>query len=151
LFDEYYDILGGELYAKDIAELITVFTTSIQSPKSELFNARFAVFNQALWNSGLVGGADFDCVIEYNNRHVLTDIKTMTRPLQMEHLRQIIGYALLYDKKKDNFTFTDIGVYFSRSGSFRFLPIDRVIQRSLPGFQSADQARKAFIRKVKHS
>ena len=146
LFDEYYETLGGE---QDISDLIRTFITVNQSPESEFFDARFAVFNQALGNSGLVGGADFDCVIEYDDRLILTDIKTTIKPLTIEHLRQIIGYALLYDQKKDDFKFTDIGIYYSRSGSFRFLQIDSVIERSLSGFKSVSQARKAFISEVK--
>ena len=149
LFDEYYETLGGELYAQDVSELIRTFVTATKSQESKLFNARFAVFNQELGNSGLVGGADLDCVIEYDNRLILTDIKTTIKPLTIAQLRQIIGYALLYDEKKDDFNFTDIGIYYSRSGSFRFLPIDSVIERSLSGFESVRQARKAFISEVK--
>ena len=81
MFDEYYEALGGKLYAQDVSELIRTFVTAAKSQESELFNARFAVFNQALGNSGLVGGADFDCVIEYDNRLILTDIKTTIKPL----------------------------------------------------------------------
>lgn len=149
MFDEYFEILGGELYAQDVSELVRMFETATKSRESELFDARFAVFNRALGNSGLVGGADFDCVIEYDNRLILTDIKTTIRPLTLAQLRQIVGYALLYDEKKDGFKFTDIGIYYSRSGSFRFLPIDSVIEKSLSGFKSVDHARKAFIREVK--
>jgi hypothetical protein len=149
LFDEYYETLGGALYAQDISDLIRTFVTVNQSRESEFFDARFAVFNQALGNSGLVGGADFDCVIEYDDRLILTDIKTTIKPLTIEQLRQIIGYALLYDEKKDDFKFTDIGIYYSRSGSFRFLPIDSVVEKSLSGFKSVSQARKAFISEVK--
>lgn len=149
LFDSYYETLGGNLYAQDVSELIKTFVDATKSKGSELFNARFVVFNQALENSALVGGADFDCVIEYNNRLILTDIKTTTKPLTIEHFRQIIGYALLYDEKKDNFKFTNIGIYYSRSGSFRFLPIDSVIEKSLSSFKSVSQARKAFIGEIK--
>ncbi|MGH7889125.1 MAG: hypothetical protein ACRENF_01075 [Thermodesulfobacteriota bacterium] len=149
LFDEYYKTMGGELYAQDVSELIRMFVTATKSQEGELFNARFVGFNQGLGNSGLVGGADFDCVIEYDNRRILTDIKTTIRPLIIEQLRQIIGYALLYDVKKDDFNFTDIGIYYSRSGSFRFLPIDSVIEKSLSGLKSVMQARKAFISEIK--
>lgn len=149
LFDEYYESLGGELYAQDVSELIKTFVAVTKNQESELFNARFVVFNQALGNSGLVGGADFDCVIEHNSRLILTDIKTTIKPLTIEHLRQIIGYALLYNEKKDDFEFTDIGIYYSRSGSFRFLPIGDVIEKALCGFKSVSQARKAFISEVK--
>jgi len=149
LFDEYYETLGGELYAQDVSELIKMFVASIKNRESELFNAQFVVFNQALENSGLVGGADFDCVIEYNRRLILTDIKTTIKPLTIGHLRQIIGYALLYNEEKDKFKFSDIGIYYSRSGSFHFLPIDSVVEKSLSGFKSVSQAREAFISEVK--
>ena len=129
--------------------MVKTFVAGIACRDSELFGARFVVFNQALKNSSLVGGADFDCIIEQNRRLILTDIKTTTRPLQNEHFRQIVGYALLYDGKKDDFKFTDIGIYYSRSGSFRFLPIDSVIEKSLSNFKSVSQARKAFISEIK--
>ncbi len=149
LFDEYYESLGGDMYAQDISGLIRTFITANKSSESEFFDARFAVFNQELKNSRLVSGADFDCIIECDNRLVLTDIKTTINPLTIDHLRQIIGYALLYDPKKDNFKFTDIGIYHSRSGSFRFLQIDNVIEKCLPNFKSVSQAREAFISEVK--
>lgn len=149
LFEEYYETLGGELYAQDISNLIRTYMTVNRNPGSEFFDAKFVVFNQALENSGLVGGADFDCVIEYENRLILTDIKTTIKPLQIEQLRQIIGYALLYDGKMDGFKFTDIGIYYSRSGSFRFLPTDFVVEKALPSFRSVSHARKVFIDELK--
>ncbi len=45
----------------------------------------------------------------------------MVKPLGIEHVRQLIGYALLYDEEKDLFKFTDIGFYHSRSGSCMYL------------------------------
>lgn len=145
LLDEYYEELGGVLYAQDIANLISIFVTARKDPESEFFDAQFVVFNQALRNSGLVGGADFDCVIAYDNRLILTDIKTITEKLRTESLRQIIGYALLYDPKKDDFEFTDIGIYHSRSGSFRFLPLNDVIKKVCPDLNSVSRAREVFI------
>lgn len=149
LFDAYLETLDGELYTQDVSELIKTFVGAIKSRDSELFNAQLIVSNQALGNSWLVGGADFDCVIEYNNRLILTDIKTTTKRLATEHFRQILGYALLYDEKEDDFKFTDIGIYHSRSGSFRFLSMDSVIEKSLPGFKSVSLARKEFISELK--
>ena len=128
--------------------MIRLFVKARKDPKNELFDARMVVSNQALKNSILVEGADFDCVIESKNSLVLTDIKTTTKPLTIQHLRQIIGYALLYDEKKDNFKFTHVGIYHSRSGSFRSLPIDNVIEMTLIGFKSVMPARKAFIAAV---
>lgn len=148
LFDAYFKHLGGELYIKYISELINTFIDATEYQDSELFNARVVVSNQALENSWLVGGADFDCVIEYDNRLILTDIKTTTKILTTEHFRQILGYALLYDEKEDDFKFTDIGIYYSRSGSFRSLSLDAVIKISLPSFKSVSLARKAFINEI---
>jgi len=145
LFGEYFASIGGDQYAQDISDLIELFIKARKDPESELFDAKIVVSNQALKNSGLVGGADFDCVIESKNRLVLTDIKTTIKPITIEHLRQIIGYALLYDDKKDDFKFTDVGIYHSRSGSFCSLPIDSVIEMALVGFKSVNEARKAFV------
>lgn len=98
LFDAFYKTLGSELYTEDVSGLIRAFVDAINSPDSELFGARFVVSNQALENSQMVGGADFDCVIEYEDRLILTDIKTTTKRLATGHFRQILGYALLYDE-----------------------------------------------------
>lgn len=116
---------------------------------SELYGAEIIVFNQALANSWLVGGADFDCVIKSKSGLTLTDIKTKTRPITIEHLRQLIGYALLHDENKDDFKFTHIGIYHARSGSFRHLPIETVIKTTLAGFESVGQAKEAFIAALK--
>ncbi len=150
LFSEYFANLGGDQYAKEISGLIQLYVSASKDHGSELFDTKIVVFNRALGNSGLVGGADFDCVIKGENRLVLTDIKTTTKPLTIGHLRQIIGYALLYDEKKDDFKFTHIGIYHSRSGSFRSLPIDSVIEMTLAGFNSVGAARKAFIAAIQN-
>ena len=149
LFGKYFASLGGDKYAQDISGLIQLFLKVCKDPRSELFEAKIVAGNQALNNSWLVEGADFDCVFESASRLILTDIKTTIKPLTIEHLRQIIGYALLYDEEKDDFKFTDIGIYHSRSGSFRSLPIDSVIEMTLVGFKSVGPARKAFIAALK--
>ena len=147
MFEKYYnESLGGELYAQDISEVLKIFQEAIKYPKNELFNAQIVVYNQSLNNGKLVGGADFDCVIKYNNRLILTDIKTSIKPLKSEHLYQIISYALLQDEELDNFKFSDIGIYHSRSGSFRFIPIEKIIDSTLHGFNSINQARDVFLR-----
>lgn len=145
LFSEYIAKLGGDEYIKDISELIKLFVKGSVDSASELFGAKIVVFNQSLGNSWLVGGADFDCIIASKKRLILTDIKTKTKPLTMEDLRQIIGYALLYDGDKDIFKFTHIGIYHSRSGSFRSLPVESVLEMTLADFKSVGSARKAFI------
>lgn len=131
LLNEYFFNLGGDQYALDISDLIQLFMKSCKDPASELFGAKFVMLNKRLRNAHLVGGADFDCVIDIGNRLVLTDIKTSIKRLKMEHLRQILGYALLHDEKKDNFGFTDIGVYHSRAGSLRYIPVSGVIETAL--------------------
>ena len=110
-----------------------------------MYQARIMDVSQSLFNSRLVDGADFDCVIECDGRTVLTDIKTLTRPLTIQNLRQLLGYALLIDPDVDGFDISDIGFYHSRSASFRYVPIEKAINECLNGFDSVAQARVAFI------
>jgi hypothetical protein len=144
-FDAFYQSLGGNVYAEDIASLITLFSESWLDPSSELFQARIMNVSQSLFNSRLVDGADFDCIIECDDRTVLTDIKTLTRPLTIQNLRQLLGYALLIDPNVDGFDISDIGFYHARSASFRYVPIEKAISECLSGFDSVAQARVAFI------
>ena len=151
LFNEYFESLGGEFYANDISNLLQLFAKGIEDPKSELFLAKIVASNRTLENSVLVHGADFDCIIDSRNRFVLTDIKTTTKPLTIDHLRQIMSYALLYDEKHDDFKFSDIGIYHARSGSFRSMPMESMFKMSLPSFKSVATARKAFIAAIKNT
>ncbi|MBK6744511.1 MAG: hypothetical protein IPG66_16730 [Hydrogenophilales bacterium] len=148
LFQTYYKTLGGDSYTQDVSNIVATFLRAVKDPDSELYNARLVVPNRALANSWLVGGADFDFVVECKGRMILTDIKTTKRPLVTEHIRQLIGYALLYDETKDDFTFSDVGIYHSRSGSIRSLPLDSVIRKYLPSFKSISQAREQFISEI---
>ncbi|SEA12889.1 hypothetical protein SAMN05660964_00982 [Thiothrix caldifontis] len=111
----------------------------------DFFGAELTVGNTVLRNSRLVGGADFDCIFKCKGKLILTDVKTTIKPLKLEYLRQIIGYALLYNEDLDSFKFTDIGIYHSRSGSFRYLSLDGVVKKALPSLNSIVQARQEFI------
>lgn len=144
LFDEYFELLGGELLAADLSEIVQTFVAASTYPNGELFKARLAVSNQALQNAVLVGGADFDCVIKHKQRFVLTEIKSLLKPLAVDHLRQLIGYTLLFDPKLDDFSFSNVGVYHSRSGSFRIVRVDDLIRTVLPSFKSVQHARATF-------
>lgn len=148
-FDTFYQSLGGKLYAEEIAKLVILFANAICDPNSELYKANIWVGDQSLVNSKLVGGADLDCVIECNDRYVLTDIKTTLEPLSITHFQQLLSYALLYDSSKDGFEFSDIGFYHSRSGSFRFLPIKQVIKECFPSFASIEHAREVFVSEIR--
>ena len=150
-FDTFYQSLGGKLYAQEIAKLVMLFASAIRDPNSELYKASIWSGSQSLVNSKLVGGADLDCVIECNDRYVLTDIKTTLEPLSITHFQQLLSYALLYDSSKDGFEFSDIGFYHSRSGSFRFLPIKQVIKECFPGFASLEHAREVFVSEIRQS
>ncbi|HKJ33290.1 MAG TPA: hypothetical protein VKA34_15750, partial [Balneolales bacterium] len=118
------------------------------NPKSQIFDTQLNTTSYNFKNGNLVGGADIDCIFEYKNHLVLTDIKTTENRLGRQELRQIIGYALLYNERFDNFKFTDIGIYHSRSGSFRFLPVNEVIKKTMNSFESIDKARETFIKEV---
>lgn len=148
LLNEYIEQMGGTALLEDISACMKTFISALKDPNGELFDGRIVVFNRGLGNSGLVGGADFDCVIEYNKTLILTEIKSMVKPLVIEHIRQVIGYALLYDKEKDPFQFSDVGFYHSRSGSFRFLPMDSILEKCFHDLASVDHARKEFVKKL---
>ncbi|VVC84693.1 hypothetical protein [Sideroxydans sp. CL21] len=144
-FDAFYQSLGGKSYADDIASLIGLFSKSWHDPSSEIYKARINNVNQSFFNSRLVNGADFDCIIECNGRSVLTDIKTSVKPLTIQHLRQLLSYALLLDPDVDGYDVTDIGFYHSRSASFRFSPIEKAIKDCFRGFTTVAHARKTFL------
>lgn len=150
-YDTFYQSLGGKLYAQEIAKLVMLFARVIHDPNSELYKASIWVGDQSLVNSKLVGGADIDCVIECNDRYVLTDIKTTLEPLSITHFQQLLGYALLFDPDKDGFEFSDIGFYHSRSASFRFLPTEQAIKECFPSFVSINHAREVFVSELKKS
>lgn len=145
VLNKYIEILGGDLYIKDILSLVNMFLKSKNSISNDFFDAKLIIGNTVLSNSRLVGGADFDCIFKCNDKLILTDIKTTIKPLRLEHLRQVIGYALLYNEERDDFIFSDIGIYHSRSGSFCFLPLDDAIKMVFPTINSTKEARQKFV------
>jgi len=150
LFDEYcFDALNWELYVQDVLAITGLFVDALNKPNGDLYQTKFVVFNQALANSGWVGGADFDCIIQQNGRAILTDIKTTTIELKIAHLRQLIGYVLLHDELLDGFGITDVGIYSARAGSFRYLPIEDLVKKCMPTFNSISEVKKYFRSEVR--
>lgn len=145
LFNQYYELLGGRLYENELAFIINTFQKALNDNRSEIFGINLTVYNKGFANSRLVGGADFDCIIQSQNKSVLTDIKTKINKLSVSDLYQIISYSLLYDEAKDNVKFDSIGIYHSRSGSFRELDTQEIVEECFYGFGSIDEARKTFI------
>lgn len=144
----FCNTLGGAFYTQDILTTLETFSLAIKNTNDEMTNARISTFNRALANSLTVGGADFDCVITKGSSRILTDIKTTIKPLPANALRQLIGYALLHDPEVDGFEFDHIGIYFSRSGSFRYLPSKEVFQRCFPSLKTLEGTKKAFFNAV---
>jgi len=149
---KFYNYFCGELsgkeYAQDILEILNIFASARNSFGDEFSETTFTTFNLALDNAHLVYGADIDCVITKNNLNILTDIKTTVDPLPVSALRQLIGYALLHDDKKDKYRVDEVGVYYSRSGSFRHIPTSTLIQRCLPSLKTVKATKKAFIQEI---
>lgn len=133
------------MYENEIAFIINTFQEALSDSRSDIFDINFTEYNNGFANSWLVGGADFDCIIENKNKSVLTDIKTKINKLSMSDLYQIVSYSLLHDETKDKFNFDSVGVYHSRSGSFRMLDIQEMVEECFYGFSSIDEARKTFI------
>jgi hypothetical protein len=148
LYGKFFLSLGGDLYANDISKILGKFIAETSNPSGDLFCAKFPIFNQEFCNSFLVGGADFDCIFEINNVFILTDIKTTIAPLSISGLRQILGYALIFNPKIDPFKFSCAGIYYSRSGSFKFLPVEFLIKKILPKLKNAKSARKTFSKEL---
>jgi hypothetical protein len=141
---KYLDEIGGDSLVRDTATIAHAFESGLQNPQSEICGMRFVVYNRALHYSYLVGGADFDCVVLHNNCHILTEIKSTKKSINTDHLRQLLGYSLLYSRSRDRFAFTHLGVYYSRACSFRYLPVDFVTAKCLPTFATPAAARTAF-------
>lgn len=144
-YNYYCSELSGKEYAQDILDILNIFASARSGFGDEFSETTFTVFNLALANDHLVYGADIDCVITKNNLNILTDIKTTIHSLPISALRQLIGYALLHDEEKDQFTVDEIGIYYSRSGSFRHIPVRTIIRKCLPSFKTVEAAKKAFI------
>lgn len=151
LFNEFYNVIGGDLYTNELFNLIKIFKKEINDIDGSLYGSEFVVLNSALSNSGLVGGADFDCIIKYNGKFILTDIKAIKSPINGSYLKQLLGYAFLYDKEKDKFDLTDIGFYYARSGAFRYISCDDAVKIYLTGFNNTDEARTVFVKKLSNS
>ncbi len=146
---KYLDVIGSDSLVQEIATIASLFENGLQEPSSEIFGIKFAVYNKALYHSGLVGGADFDCVIQYGKAHVLTEIKSTKKDIDKDHLRQLLGYNLLYSRSQDKFPLTHLGFYYSRACSFRYAPADFLIAKCLPAFSSLNAARVAFRKHLK--
>lgn len=149
LFDEYYEHLGGQSYANDISNLVRIFVEGLKTPNSGIYQAKFILGNSDLKNSRLVDGADFDCVIRYQEADILTEIKTTINSITLPQLRQLIAYALLYNPKRDRFQFTHLGFYLARAADLTYLPLEEVMNMCLPNFGSIEEARKQFIKSIK--
>ena len=147
LFDNYcFEILNWPSYVQDILTMVRLFVSAFYNPDGDMYGAKFSVFSKAL----KFGSAHFDCVIQHNGHQILTDIKATVKPLEKASLRQLIGYALLHDEELDGYSITDVGIYFARSGSFRYLPINELIQQCLPSFNSIEEAKGAFRSSYDH-
>jgi len=141
---KYLNEIGGHLLVREIATIASLFENGLQDSSSEIFGMKFVVYNRALWHAGLVEGADFDCVIQYKKAYVLTEIKSTKKDIDKDHLRQLLGYCLLYSRSRDKFPLTHLGVYYSRACSFRYVPVDFLVTKCLPFFSSPQAARVAF-------
>lgn len=145
---QYLNSLGGDSFINEIINVIGIFENGLKDESSEIYNIKFITYNQALINGIFIDGADFDCIIENDNKHILTEIKTITGKLTLQHLRQILGYALLYDEEKDDFSFNHLGFYYTRSGSFKYLPSKYLFDNCFPGFSTIEEIRLKFLNSI---
>lgn len=140
LFDDYcFEELGWESYVQDILRMASIFTDTTNNLCGELYGAEFPVLGKSLWYGG-----HFDLLIKLNEHYILSDIKASTKKLEKSSLRQLISYILSQDTDMDGFNVTDAGIYYARSGAFRYLPNSFLISQCLPTFKSLEDAKSAF-------
>lgn len=145
MIDGVINCRGEEDFYEDIINVVNIFNEAFCTSSGQLFGSRFIEKVPLLNNGNLLGGADFDCLIHHKNKKVLTEIKTTRSKTTAQNLRQLIGYALLADPKKDELIFDSIGYYHSRAGSFRTMNIEDVIRAGFNDFATIEEARNEFI------
>jgi hypothetical protein len=140
LFDDYcFETLSWEFYVQDILNMASLFTDTTNNLSGELYGAKFPVLGKSLGYGG-----HFDLLVQLNGRYILSDIKASTKKLEKSSLRQLISYILSHDTNMDGFNVSDAGIYYARSGGFRYLPVSFLINQCLPAFTTLEDAKSAF-------
>ena len=114
---EEYSASVDEEVARDVANLFQ------DAKERQCLPAYGAIIGPEFAGTRVIGGADADLIID----HRLYDIKTTIYPRKdfPDHLRQLIGYALLdWD---DKYALTDVGFYFSRQATYMSWPLSRLL------------------------
>jgi len=145
-FDELYDTLGGDDFTSELINIVNIMKESKKS-NSGLGEAQIKISNGTMYNSRFIG-ADFDTVMVKGNDMIMTDIKTLTRPLTKKDLLQLISYCLLCSEKDEPPRITHAGIYHGRSGDYKYLPLPDIIRMTLPTFESIEDARSEFISRI---
>lgn len=145
-FDEFYDTLGGDDFTFELINIVNIMKES-KKINNGLGEAQIKISNETMYNSRFIG-ADFDAVMIKGNDMIMTDIKTLTRPLTKKDLLQLISYCLLWSKKDEPPRITHAGIYHGRSGDYKYLPLPDIIRMTLPTFESIEDARSEFISRI---
>lgn len=130
----------------DTAAIAKIFLNTIKSSENNLKAAKFFDFGKSLHHSGAVGGADIDAVLVRGDKISIIDFKTKIKPIDNTVTRQVISYALLWNKHWDgsDMGVSDIGVYYSRTGELKEIFITDAIKLAFPAFKNLSEARKRF-------
>lgn len=140
LFDEYcLNTLQWDVFVQDIQNMARIFLNAIQPPQGSFSGAEFPVLSRALYR-----GNRIDCVVNKDGYSILTDIKAISRPLAKSEFQQLLSYALLHDEVNDRFEITALGVYYARTGTFKYLPLDTIVRQCFPNYGSLEAAKSAF-------
>ena len=133
---EEYSASVDEEVARDVANLFQA------AKEHQCLPASGTIIGPEFAGSGDIGGADADLIID----HRLYDIKTTINPRKdfPDHLRQLIGYALLdWD---DKYALTDVGFYFSRQATYMSWPLSRLLNECTRPPVSKKRLPKGLIR-----
>lgn len=128
----------------DTVKIARIFLNAIKSSDNDLKNAKFCYFGKALHHSVSVGGADIDVALLRNGKISIIDFKTILKPVDNTVTRQILSYALLWNKHWDggDVGLSNIGVYYSRAGELREIPVADAIKLAFPSLSTLSEARK---------
>ena len=117
-------------------------------PSCNIFNnAKYYCFDKTLAHSKAVDGADIDVALVRGKNVSIIDYKTILKPIDNYITRQILSYALLWDRRFDgnNMNLSKIGIYYVRTAELKEITLSSAIKKAFPSTATLKKARKQLI------
>lgn len=131
----------------DIVELTKSFLKANKPSCNTFNNAKYFRFDKKLWHSRAVGGADIDVALVRGKRISIIDYKTILKPIDNNVTRQILSYALLWDKSwdGDNINLSSIGIYYTRTAELKEITVTNAMKTAFPKTITLKKTRDQLI------